>query len=70
MTFAKYLISSISKNGLRIFIKTVYINMILSLRQSKRKKTSLNVLTFIISYESKSHTREVLRTEAALQRYS
>ena len=69
MTFAKYLISSINTNGLRIFIKTVYIKMILSLRQSKRKKTSLNVLTSII-YESKSHARKALRTEAALQRHS
>ena len=43
--------------------------MILSLRQSKRKKTSLNVLTSII-YESKSHAGKVLRTEAALQRHS
>ena len=69
MTFAKYLISSINTNGLRIFIKTVYIKMILSLRQSKRKKTSLNVLTSI-TYESKAHVGKVLRTEAALQRHS
>ena len=43
--------------------------MILSLRQSKRKKTSLNVLTSI-TYESKAHVGKVLRTEAALQRHS